>query len=244
MNTDNMAISGESIDYGPCAFIDTFDPAAVFSSIDHGGRYAYGNQPRIALWNLTRLAETLLPLIGDATETAVAAVTEVLRSFPGRYDAYWADGVRAKLGMTEGREEDVALIDDLLALMQAQRADFTSAFRALSATLCGDPDRARDHFADDPAAFDAWAQRWLERLGSAASDLPATADAMDRVNPIYIPRNHLVEEALTAATAGDLEPFERLLDVITRPFDERAGLEAYAAPAPPSFGAYRTFCGT
>jgi uncharacterized protein YdiU (UPF0061 family) len=139
MNTDNMAISGESIDYGPCAFIDAFDPAAVFSSIDHGGRYAYGNQPRIALWNLTRLAETLVPLIDDATEPAVAAVTEALRSFPGRYDAYWADGVRAKLGLTEGREDDIALIDDLLALMQAQRADFTSAFRALSAVLRGGP---------------------------------------------------------------------------------------------------------
>jgi uncharacterized protein YdiU (UPF0061 family) len=241
MNTDNMAISGESIDYGPCAFMDAFDPATVFSSIDHGGRYAYGNQPRIALWNLARLAEALLPLLGRETDAAVAAATEVLESFPDRYGAYRADGMAAKLGLTDGRGEAGPLGDDLLALLHDQGVDYTSCFRALSSALRGDAAPARSLFAD-PAAFDAWSDRWLARLPSEGSE--AVAEAMDRVNPVYIPRNHLVEAALTAATAGDLDPFEELLDVIVEPFEERPGLERYAVPAPPSFGAYRTFCGT
>jgi uncharacterized protein YdiU (UPF0061 family) len=243
MNTDNMTISGETIDYGPCAFMDAFDPATVFSSIDHGGRYAYGNQPRIAQWNLARLAETLLPLFHDETDTALAAATEVLQSFPDRYDQYWNHGMRAKLGVADVPRSDGALIDDLLALLQAQRVDFTSCFRALSSTVRGEVAPARLLFAE-PAAFDAWADRWRAQLSSPASDPRSIADAMDRVNPVYIPRNHQMEEALAAAIAGDLGPFERLLDVLARPFDERPGLEPYAAPAPPSFGSYRTFCGT
>jgi uncharacterized protein YdiU (UPF0061 family) len=243
MNTDNMTISGETIDYGPCAFIDAYDPAAVFSSIDHGGRYAYGNQPMVAQWNLARLAETLLALFDADTDAAVAAATHVLESFPERYRGYWSDGMRAKLGLGDRRPEDGELIEDLLALMQAQRADFTSFFRALSASVRGDDAPARS-LLDQPAAFDAWADGWRERLASEARDPGATADAMDRVNPIHIPRNHQVEDALAAATAGDLEPFRRLVDVLAQPFDERPGLEAYATPAPPSFGAYRTFCGT
>jgi uncharacterized protein YdiU (UPF0061 family) len=243
MNTDNMAISGETIDYGPCAFMDAYDPATVFSSIDHGGRYAYGNQPRIALWNLARLAETLLPLFGVEPEPAAAAATEVLESFPDRYREHRAHGMAAKLGLTGVRGQDGSLSDDLLALVHAQGVDYTSCFRALSSALRGDAARARSLFAD-PSAFDAWSERWLARLSSQASDLRAVADAMDRVNPVYIPRNHLVENALTAATAGDLGPFRDLVDVIVEPFEERPGLDEYAAPAPPSFGAYRTFCGT
>jgi uncharacterized protein YdiU (UPF0061 family) len=243
MNTDNMTISGETIDYGPCAFMDTFDPDTVFSSIDHGGRYAYGNQPRIAQWNLARLAETLLPLFHVETDTAVAAATEVLQSFPDRYDGYWRRGMRAKLGMEEGERGDSALIDDLLALLQAQRVDVTSCFRALSSSVLGDAAPARSLFAE-PSAFDAWSDRWRALLSRQASRPQAIAEAMDRINPVYIPRNHLLEDALAAATAGDLGPFRRLLDVITRPFDQRPGLEPYAAPAPPSFGGYRTFCGT
>ena len=242
MNTDNMTISGETIDYGPCAFMEAFDPATVFSSIDHGGRYAYGNQPPIAQWNLARLAETLLPLIDADTDTAVAAATDVLGSFPDRFHRYWSHGMRAKLGMTHDREEDGALIDDLLALLRAQRVDYTSGFRALSSALLGDAARARSLFAE-PSAFDAWAERWRARL-SSEGDLKTVAEAMDRVNPAYIARNHRVEEALAAATGDDLEPFNRLLQVLVRPFDERPGLEAYAAPAPPDFGEYRTFCGT
>ncbi len=243
MNTDNTTISGETIDYGPCAFMDSFDPAAVFSSIDHGGRYAYGNQPHIAQWNLARLAETLLPLLHVETEAARTAATDVLQSFPDRYDEYWGHGMRAKLGVTVGQRQDRDLIDDLLALLHAQRVDFTSCFRALSSSVLGDTAPARSLFAE-PSAFDAWAERWQARLSSQPREPRAVAEAMDRVNPVYIPRNHQMEEALTAASAGDLRPFRRLLDVIAHPFDQRPGLEPYAAPAPPSFGAYRTFCGT
>jgi uncharacterized protein YdiU (UPF0061 family) len=243
MNTDNMTVSGETIDYGPCAFMDAFDPATVFSSIDHGGRYAYGNQPAIAQWNLARLAGTLLPLLDVDTETAVAAATEVLQSFPERYDACWLRGMQAKVGLPGGTGEDEALIDDLLALMQAQRVDFTACFRALSASLLGDAVPARALFTEH-AVFEAWSQRWRAQLASHDADLAAVAEAMNRVNPVYIARNHHVEDALAAATAGDLAPFERVLDVLARPFDERPGLEPYAAPAPPSFGEYVTFCGT
>jgi uncharacterized protein YdiU (UPF0061 family) len=243
MNTDNMTISGETIDYGPCAFMDAFDPATVFSSIDHGGRYAYGEQPPIAQWNLARLAEALLPLVDAEMRAAVAAATDVLESFPGRFDAYWRRGMRAKLGLTDRAREDGALIDDLLTLLDAQRVDYTSCFRALSSAVRGDPARVRSLFAD-PSAFDAWATRWRADLASQSREPEAIAEAMDRANPAYIPRNHKVEEALAAATAGDLQPFRRLLDVLAEPFDERRGLEEYAASAPPSFGAYRTFCGT
>ena len=238
MNTDNMAVSGETIDYGPCAFMDAYDPATVFSSIDHGGRYAYANQPPIAQWNLARLAETLLPLLHDDPGAAHAAATGVLQSFPDRYLAYWRAGMRAKLGLAG---DAGALADDLLALLQQQRVDFTRCFRALSLAARGDAQPARSLFTD-PSAFDAWSDRWLAAL---PADRESAADAMDRVNPVYIPRNHLVEEALTAATAGDLEPLEQLLAALAAPFDERPGLERYSTPAPPDFGCdYRTFCGT
>jgi len=243
MNTDNMAISGETIDYGPCAFMDAFDPATVFSSIDHGGRYAYGNQPHVAPWNLARLAEALLPVIDNDKDTAVAAATDALQTFPDRFHRYWSAGMRAKLGLTEPDDVTGALIDDLLRLLYEQAVDYTSSFRALSASLRGDAGPAHVLFAE-PFAFDAWADRWREQLAHERSDPGETATAMDRVNPLYIPRNNQVEEALAAATAGDLEPFQRLLDVLAHPFDERPGLESYAAPAPASWGPYRTFCGT
>jgi uncharacterized protein YdiU (UPF0061 family) len=243
MNTDNMAISGETIDYGPCAFMDAFDPGTVFSSIDHGGRYAYGNQPLIAQWNLARLAETLLALIDDATDTAVAAASAALQTFPERFERHWRAGMRARLGLTEAGETTDALIDDFLGLLHEQAVDYTSGFRALSASLRGDSATARDLFSD-PSAFDAWAARWREQLAHESSGADEVAAALDRVNPVYIPRNHNVEDALAAATAGDLEPFERLLDVLAHPFDERPGLESYASPPPASWGSYRTFCGT
>ena len=240
MNTDNMTISGETIDYGPCAFMDAFDPATVFSSIDHGGRYAYANQPPIAQWNLSLLAEALLPLLGGDHDAAVVAATGVLQSFPGRYQEHWRRGMRAKLGLAGRRPEDDGLIGELLELLRAQGVDFTQGFRALSSSLIEDESRARSLF-DEPAPFDAWSARWRARV----SDPQAAAAAMQRVNPIYIPRNHKVEEALAAATAGDLDPFRRLVDVINRPFLERPGLESYAAPAPAGFAdEYRTFCGT
>jgi serine/tyrosine/threonine adenylyltransferase len=235
MNTDNTTISGETIDYGPCAFMDTFDPATVFSSIDHGGRYAYGNQPGIAQWNLARLGETLLPLIDEDPTAAVEAATEVVTSFVDRYETYFASGMAAKLGL---EAPDESLVQELLGLLHAQRMDFTQFFRALSAYLRGG--QVRTLFAE-PDAFDAWAGRWE---GLLPPDRGAVAAAMDRVNPVYIPRNHLVEEALAAATAGDMAPFHRLVEVVADPFVERAGLERYAAPAPPGSGRHVTYCGT
>ncbi len=243
MNTDNMAISGETIDYGPCAFMEAYDPATVFSSIDHGGRYAYGNQPAIAQWNLARLGETLLPLLAPDLEGAVAAATDVLHGFAGRYREHWDRGLRAKLGLGGPAPQDEALAEDLLLVLQAQRMDFTASFRALSAAARGD-ERPLRALAAEPAALDAWIGRWRAELAGAGTDPRAAAEAMDEVNPVYVPRNHLVEDALAAATAGDLAPFERLVDVLAKPFEERPGLELYAAPAPPDFGAYQTFCGT
>lgn len=231
MNTDNTTISGETIDYGPCAFMDAFDPATVFSSIDHGGRYAYGNQPGIAQWNLARLGEALLPLIDEDADAAVGAATDAVGSFVERYETYFARGMAAKLGLDA---PDDTLARDLLALLHAQRVDFTQFFRALPRG------RARSLFAE-PDAFDAWGGRWEALL---PADRGAAAAAMDRVNPVYVPRNHVVEEALTAATAGDMAPFHRLVEVISSPFDERPGLERYAEPAPAGSRPHVTYCGT
>ncbi|WP_159800696.1 protein adenylyltransferase SelO [Arthrobacter zhaoguopingii] len=237
MNTDNMTISGETIDYGPCAFLDAFDPATVYSSIDSGGRYAYGNQPLVAEWNLARLAEALLPLIHEDQERAVEAAVASLEAFRARYSAAWLAGMKAKLGLAGSVPdgEAVRLVDDLLALLQTGRADYTSFFRDLGSAARGDAGPARSRTAD-PAGFDALAQRWLA-LGPDAA-------AMDRANPAYIPRNHLVEEALAAATNDDLGPLAGLLEAVTAPYDERPGLERYAVGAPEDFGPYRTFCGT
>ncbi|WP_105032424.1 protein adenylyltransferase SelO [Arthrobacter ruber] len=237
MNTDNMTISGETIDYGPCAFMDVFDYSTVYSSIDRGGRYAYANQPLIAEWNLARLAETLLPLIDEEQEQAIALAVGVLESFRPRYSGAWLEGMKAKLGLPDDVEDEVAsaLANDVLTLLQENHVDYTSFFRGLSSVVRGDARPARDKVLD-VAAFDAWAERWLTH--------GPDADAMDRVNPVYIPRNHLVEEALEAATAGDLGPLDRLVEVVARPFEERPGLERYAAGAPDDFGKYTTYCGT
>jgi uncharacterized protein YdiU (UPF0061 family) len=238
MNTDNMTISGETIDYGPCAFMDAFDPATVYSSIDAGGRYAYGNQPGIAGWDLARLAEAMLPLFhDDDEEEAVALATGSLGRFPVLYDAAWSAGMRAKLGLSGAADDTVtaALVGDLVGLLTGAGVDHTSFHRALGAAARGDAGPVRGLFAD-PTALDAWLARWRA--------LGPDADAMDRVNPVYIPRNHLVEEALAAATDGDLDPLGRLLDAVTSPYRERPGLERYAAPAPGDSGTYRTFCGT
>jgi uncharacterized protein YdiU (UPF0061 family) len=241
-----MTISGETIDYGPCAFMEAFDPAATFSSIDHGGRYAYGMQPALAQWNLARLVEALLPLIADDTEAAVAAATPVLESWWPRYDAAFLARMRAKLGLPEGGdasddELDTTLVADLLGLLGQDHVDFTTFFRAAAATLRGDRARdARGLFLSLPA-WESWEARWRERLGAMAG--PATADAMDAINPVYIPRNHAVEDALTAATVGDLAPLTRLVDAVTRPFEERDGYEDLASPGPDG-DVYVTYCGT
>ena len=188
-------------------------------------------------------AETLLPLLDAVPETARTAATDILDSFPSRYREYWARGMRAKLGILDSDEQDGALFDDLLALLHAQKVDYTLFFRALSSSLVGDAGAAQALFADPPA-FTAWAERWQARVATQGARPEATAQAMNRVNPAYIPRNHQVEKTLAAATAGDLEPFRTLLDVLSRPFEERPDLATFAEPAPPTFGAYRTYCGT
>jgi uncharacterized protein YdiU (UPF0061 family) len=237
MNTDNVTISGETIDYGPCAFMEAFDPATVYSSIDEQGRYAYGNQPGIAQWDLARFAEALLPLLHDDQEQAIALATEALGGFVKTYDAVWSEGVAAKLGLPAGLDAGVTgpLVEELLGLLSASHVDHTSFFRRLSDAARGDAEPTRGLFLDLPQ-YDAWLERWRA--------LGPDPEAMDRVNPVYIPRNHLVEEALDAGTAGDLGPLQRLLDAVTAPYDERDGLERYAEPAPQDFGRYRTFCGT
>ncbi len=235
MNTDNVTISGETIDYGPCAFLDAFDPTTVFSSIDEGGRYAYGNQPPVMEWNLARLAEALLPLVHDEQDEAVALVTDALGRFRPRYSAAWSAGLRAKLGLADVADDTDAAVDDLLAILQDDHPDHTAFFRALGRAAAGDAEPARG-LVLDLARFDAWLERWRALRPDSA--------LMDRTNPVVIPRNHLVQEALDAATAGDLDPFARLVDAVTRPFEERPGLERYAAPPPDSFGAYTTYCGT
>ena len=244
MNTDNMTISGETIDYGPCAFIDGYDPAAVFSSIDAHGRYAYGNQPKIAQWNLARLAETLLDLINpDDSDDAVRQASEVINAFPLAYERAWLTGLRAKLGLATEQDGDRELGEALLSLMAAQAADFTRVFRSLSAVVLGDADRVRTEFAD-PAAIEPWLERYQARLALETGPAEDRAAAMDRVNPVYIPRNHMVEAALQSATRGDLAPFERLVGVLADPFAERPGLEVFALGAPTDFGPYTTYCGT
>jgi uncharacterized protein YdiU (UPF0061 family) len=257
MNTDNMTISGETIDYGPCAFMEACDPAAVFSSIDHHGRYAFGNQPDIACWNLARLAETLLPLLSDDHEQALAMATETIAAFPAQYRGHLVLGQRAKLGLRRSEPDDdradAALAEDWLTLLHAERVDFTLAWRRLADAAAGDETPLRALFAD-ACAPDAWLARWRARCaceddsaahGSAIAGLQR-AGAMRSVNPRVIPRNHRVEEALAAASdEGDLAPFERLLAALRRPYDEADELAPYAEPAPVAVTAcYRTFCGT
>jgi len=243
MNTDNTTISGETIDYGPCAFMDRHASDTVFSSIDHGGRYAYGNQPGILQWNLARLAEALLPLIHADTERAVASATEVLQGFGEHYLAAWRRGMGAKLGITADTVDAVALADGVPDMLQQERVDHTLFFRRLSGVMQGDPAPVRSLFAD-PTSFDAWAPAWRALLPTSGDERLAVARSMDRVNPLTIPRNHRVEHALAAATGGDLQPIHRLLDAITRPFDERPGLEDFTQPAPADGAPYVTFCGT
>ncbi len=249
MNTDNMTISGETIDYGPCAFMDTYNPQTVFSSIDRNARYAYMNQPSIAVWNLARLADTLLPLIdGDDTDRAVERAMEVLHTFMPTFEKYWYTGALEKLGLGTNDQLDCesesqrAIVDDWLELLEKNKIDYTLAWRHLADVAEGNSDDFRGMFAD-PANLDGWLARWKESRVGVDSEL--VASAIRAVNPIYIPRNHLVEEALTAAAGGDLAPFKRLLEVVQRPFDEDPGLESFSLPASAEFTAcYKTFCGT
>ena len=271
MNTDNMTISGETIDYGPCAFLERYDEHTVFSSIDTGGRYRFGNQPPIAAWNLSRFAESLLPLLGDGSgdggdsrdggdsgdeNLAIARATETVEGFFDLFDAAYLERMRAKLGIDPGAldgpeadQRDRELLRDLLALAKEARLDYTLLFRGLARQLRGEADAVRGQVLD-LAAYDAWSARWLPRLGLAASGSDASgqaaaiADAMDAVNPLVLPRNHLVEEALAAANAGNEEPFHELLAAVRDPFAADAPSH-FTSPGPQSFtDSYVTYCGT
>jgi serine/tyrosine/threonine adenylyltransferase len=246
MNTDNMSIAGETIDYGPCAFMDAYDPATVYSSIDTVGRYAYGNQPRIARWNLARLAEAVVPLLAEDKDAAVEAAKDILGEFAGRFETAYVVGLRRKLGLLQPRPDDLALAEDLLERMAGNGADFTLTFRGLCEAVVGtDGDADVRGLFKDPTAFDEWARRWRHRLaedGGAAAERQA---AMRAANPAFIPRNHLVEEALSAAVSNDdLAAFETLLRVLSRPYDDQPEFGRYAAPPRPDQIVRQTFCGT
>ena len=244
MNTDNMTISGETIDYGPCAFMDAYHPATVFSSIDARGRYAYANQPNIAVWNLARLAETLLPLIDPDEDKAIEAAKEALSGFQAAYEEPFHAGVRRKLGLATEEPEDLALAADFLNLMAADGVDFTLAFRALSDDAADDGARTRSLFTS-VEDFDAWMARWRARIARESVGAAERAGAMRAVNPKYIPRNHRVEEVIRAAVdRNDFAPFESLVAVLARPFDEQPEHEEYVRPPAPEERVLRTFCGT
>jgi serine/tyrosine/threonine adenylyltransferase len=247
MNTDNTSISGETIDYGPCAFMEAYDPATVFSSIDRHGRYAYGNQPRIALWNLTRLAEALLPLLEQETgnqETAMSSATEALEAFAPQYDAAYFDGLRRKLGLFTARDGDLELVQELLQTMAAGQADFTLTFRRLCDAAEGTDSQLRALFANADA-YDAWSARWRQRIEAEPVSAEQRGRAMRQANPLFIPRNHLVEAVIQAAVERqDFSPFEDLLEVVLHPYEERPGLERYTLPATPEERVLHTFCGT
>jgi uncharacterized protein YdiU (UPF0061 family) len=245
MNTDNSSISGETIDYGPCAFMDHYDPATVFSSIDEQGRYAYANQPRIALWNLTRLAECLLPLFSDQQDKAIEEAQSALGDFADLFGAAYQAGLRAKLGLFTTHDDDRVLAQDLLNAMAKNQADFTLTFRRLAdAALDPGHDGARRLFAD-PTAFDEWAMRWRQRIAEEPQSASERQTAMRAVNPAFIPRNHRVEAVIEAAVnRDDFAPFEELLAVLSKPYDDQPVFSAYADPPEPHQRVLQTFCGT
>ncbi len=249
MNTDNTSISGETIDYGPCAFMEAYDPDTVFSSIDRHGRYSYSNQPNAAHWNLARLAEALLPLLeqeAGSQETALEWAYEALGTFGTQFDGARAAGMRRKLGLFTQHEGDEALAQDLLDRMAANRADFTLTFRRLcNAAAQPHGDAGVRKLFVDPAAFDSWAAGWRRRLEEETASGEARAAAMKLVNPAFIPRNHIVEAALDAAVQRqDFQPFEELLSVTSHPYEDRPHLERFATPARPEERVRQTFCGT
>jgi uncharacterized protein YdiU (UPF0061 family) len=232
MNTDNMALSGETIDYGPCAFMDTYDPETVFSSIDRQGRYAYGNQARIAHWNLARLAETFVPLLDDDEQRGVEIAKEILGIFPERFESHWLGGMREKLGLFNAEPEDLGLVVELLEIMAREKWDFTNSFRNLNPA------------AKAPELGD-WQAKWQGRLSRQPQPIDDALARMRKSNPVVIPRNHKVEEALAAAVdRGDLRPMNRLLEALANPFKDSPEKQNYREPAPDGGVPYQTFCGT
>ena len=246
MNTDNMSVAGETIDYGPCAFIDEYHPLKVFSSIDQHGRYAYGNQPQIALWNLTRLAETLLPLLSEDETEAVAQAEDTLAAYAPRFDQAYLAGLRRKLGLATERDEDRALASDLLQAMAENEVDFTLLFRRLAdAQSPGEGEGELRVLFSDPARLDAWLPQWRARLAEEPTDAATRRAAMRAVNPAFIPRNHRIEAMIEAAVEnGDFGPFETLLAVLARPYEDQPDFAQYADPPAQSERVLATFCGT
>ena len=246
MNTDNTSISGETIDYGPCAFMDNYDPATVFSSIDEQSRYAYGNQPRIALWNLTRFAETLLPLLADEQEKAIADAQEALGEFAEKFNTAYQAGLRRKLGLFSERDGDPALAQELLDAMAKNQADFTLTFRCLSdAAVDATNDAAVRTLFADPTAYDEWAVRWRQRLSQEPHDAAARQTAMRALNPAFIPRNHRIEAVIEAAVnREDFAPFEELLTALSKPYQDQPEYARYSEPPQQHERVLQTFCGT
>ncbi len=246
MNTDNTALSGETIDFGPCAFMDSYDPATTFSAIDELGRYAYGNQPTIAQWNLARFAETLVPLLDSDPERAIELANETISAFTSRFQEHWLAGMRDKLGLSRNEEGDLELVHALLRAMHENAADFTLTFRRLCEAAADEEAdaNARTLFAN-PAAYDSWASRWRSRLAAESLDFAARAQAMRTANPAFIPRNHRVEQALDAAIEyGDFSPFADLLKTLSRPYEDQADFTDHANAPHANERVFRTFCGT
>jgi serine/tyrosine/threonine adenylyltransferase len=246
MNTDNMAVSGETIDYGPCAFMDRYDPGTVFSSIDRGSRYAYGNQPAVARWNLARFAETLLPLFGEDEEKSLALANGLIDGFGDIFEREFTGRLGRKLGLASERPDDAALIRDWLQLLQAGQADFTNAFRTLGGAVRPEEEGALRAVFGPVFGLDQWLSRWRARLADDGRPLTDVQSAMGAVNPAVIPRNQKVEEALAAASAeeSDIVPFEKLLCALEKPFESPTDAAGLDQPAPVSAAPYRTFCGT
>lgn len=238
MNTDNMALSGETIDYGPCAFMDVFSPDTVFSSIDHRGRYAFANQPYVAQWNLARLAESLLPLIHDERQDAIAGAEESLNAFEPAYKDKWLAMMGTKLGLAEADKQDERLVTDLLDWMHSNGADYTNTFRDLGRQVLPENQLYQSE------TFETWHRRWQERLGGEGRSLDSSLSLMRSVNPVVIPRNHKVEEALQAGEEGNLNPFRNLLKALESPYEEADHLAPYQVPPKPSEKVHQTFCGT
>ncbi|MEG3089412.1 protein adenylyltransferase SelO [Sphingomonas sp. PB4P5] len=244
MNTDNMSVAGETIDYGPCAFMDAYDPATVFSSIDRMGRYAYGNQPRMAQWNLTRLAEAMLPILSENPAEALELAQVALGTFSPQFESGYHGGLAHKLGLRDAREEDRALAGAILTAMVSNQVDFTLFFRRLGGALLGDDEPVRALFVD-PTAFDAWAVDWRARLAQEPQDAAARRCAMDAVNPGFIPRNHLVEAMIVAAVErDDFGRFDTMLDVLSRPYEDQPHHAEFSQPPKTHERVLATFCGT
>ena len=246
MNTDNMALSGETIDYGPCAFMDSFNKTQVFSSIDHSGRYSYGNQPQIVQWNLARLAETILPLIDKNQESAVEMAKEVIELYSERFKEFWLSGMRQKLGLFNSEQEDENLIESLLNIMHENEADFTLTFRWLcDAGVDKKNNKNILTLFKDAGAYDNWSESWRSRLSRESASPEERVKLMRKVNPAFIPRNHRVEQALNAAVENlDFGPFERLVDVLSSPYEEMKEKDEFMLPPKQGEHVLQTFCGT